>query len=71
MLATWVKTHYSYHLYPGDRPIVRIFLHGVKVSHVILVSYTAFFSLVTQRSSPHGVWGGALRDETKNGCVAD
>ena len=26
-------------------------------------------SLVTQRSSPRG--GGALRDETKNGCVGD
>ena len=28
-----------------------------------LVSYTAVFSVVTQRSS--------LRDDTKNGCVAD
>ena len=32
-----------------------------------LVCYTAVFSVVTQRSSP----GGALRDDTKNGCVAD
>ena len=32
------------------------------------VCYTAVFSVNTQRSSP---WGGALRDDTKNGCVAD
>ena len=31
-----------------------------------LVCYTAVFSVVTQRSH-----GGALRDDTKNGCVAD
>ena len=30
-----------------------------------LVCYTAVFSVVTQRS------GGVLRDDTKNGCVAD
>ena len=35
-----------------------------------LVCYTAVFSVVTQRSSPL-TWGGALRDDTKNGCVAD
>ena len=29
-----------------------------------IVCYTAVFSVVTQRSSP-------LRDDTKNGCVAD
>ena len=33
-----------------------------------LVCYTAVFSVVTQRSP---LWGGALRDDTKNGCVAD
>ena len=38
---------------------------------ITLVCYTAVFSLVTQRSSPHAVWGGALRDETKKGCLAD
>ena len=32
-----------------------------------IVCYTAVFSVVTQRSS----WGGTLRDDTKNGCVAD
>ena len=32
-----------------------------------LVCYTAVFSVVTQGSS----WGGALRDDNKNGCVAD
>ena len=32
----------------------------------LVVCYTAVFSVVTQRS-----WGGALRDDTKNGCVAD
>ena len=31
-----------------------------------IVCYTAVFSVVTQRSSPQ-----ALRDDTKNGCVAD
>ena len=35
---------------------------------VQLVCYTAVFRVVTQRSSP---LGGALRDDTKNGCVAD
>ena len=30
---------------------------------------TAIFSVVTQRSSPQ--WGGALRDDSQNGCVAD
>ena len=33
-----------------------------------LVCYAAVFSVVTQRSSPQR---GALRDDTKNGCVAD
>ena len=33
-------------------------------SSVNVVCYTAVFSVVTQ-------WGGALRDDTKNGCVAD
>ena len=32
---------------------------------VTLVCYTAIFRVVTQRSSP------PLRDDTKNGCVAD
>ena len=32
-----------------------------------LVCYTGVFSVVTQCS----FWGGALRDDTKNGCVAD
>ena len=31
-----------------------------------LVCHIAVFSVVTQRSSPQG---GALRDDTKNGCV--
>ena len=31
-----------------------------------IVCYTAVFSVVTQR-----LGGGALRDDTKNGCVAD
>ena len=34
-----------------------------------LVCYTAVFSVVTQRSSP--LRRGALRDDTKNGFVAD
>ena len=32
---------------------------------MLLVCYTAVFSVVTQRSSP------ALRDDTKNGCIAN
>ena len=38
------------------------------VAHIAseVVCYTAVFSVVTQRSR-----GEALRDETKNGCVAD
>ena len=36
-----------------------------------VVCYKAVFSVVTQRSSPLSQWGGALRDDTKNGCVAD
>ena len=40
-----------------------------KIKHFIswyqLVCYTAVFSVVTQPSSPE------LRDDTKNGCVAD
>ena len=35
-------------------------------SGIPLVCYTAVFSVVTQRSR-----GGALRHDTKNGCVAD
>ena len=33
-----------------------------------VVSLAAVFSIVTQRSSPGG---GALRDDTKNGCEGD
>ena len=40
-----------------------------RLSRVLLVCYTVFFSVVTQRSSPQG--RGPLRDDTKNGCVAD
>ena len=35
-----------------------------------VVRYTAVFSVVTQRSYPQTQRGGALRDDTKNGCVA-
>ena len=41
---------------------------------VDLVCYTAVFRVVRQRSSPctNGrLWGGALHEETENGCVAD
>ena len=54
--------------YPGYQTIFSraagIFGVGLR-----LVCYTGVFSVVTQRSSP--LWGGALRDDTKNGCVAD
>ena len=36
----------------------------------VLVSLAAVFSVVTQRSSPQTA-GGALRDDTKNGCEGD
>ena len=39
-------------------------IRKLKPSLNVLVYYTAVFSVVTQR-------GGALRDDTKNGCVAD
>ena len=39
----------------------------ISVFYITLVCYTAVFSVVTQSSSG----GGALRDDTKNGCVAD
>ena len=35
----------------------------------VVVCYTAVFSVVTQRSPLSGQ--GALRDDTKNGCVAN
>ena len=38
-------------------------------SALTVVCSIAVFSVVTQRSSP--LMGGALRDDTKNGCVAD
>ena len=34
----------------------------------LVVSLAAVFSVVTQRPSPEG---GALRDDTKNGCEGD
>ena len=39
----------------------------VPSSSQTLVCYTAVFRVVTSLS----LWGGALRDDTKNGCVAD
>ena len=44
-------------------------LRYVAIQH--LVCYTAVFSVVTQGFSPQTLWGGTLRDDTKNGCVAD
>ena len=42
-------------------------------SCIFVVCYTAVFRVVTQRFSQltAGLWGEALRDETKNGCVVD
>ena len=37
-----------------------------KKPRLTVVSLAAVFSIVTQRS-----WGGALRDDTKNGCEGD
>ena len=41
-----------------------------KIAKFEIVSLAAVFSIVTQRSSS-SLWGGALRDETKNGCEGD
>ena len=41
---------------------------SLALSMAALVCYTAVFSVATKRSSH---WGGALRDDSKNGCVAD
>ena len=47
----------------------------LKMALLDLVSLAAVFSIVTQRSShcPLSLssWGGALRDDTKNGCEGD
>ena len=54
-------------------PISGLVLHAC----FMLVCYTAVFSVVTQCSEERCVtfssrqWGGALHDNTKNGCVAD
>ena len=47
---------------------IQIEIHAV---HKTVVCYTAVFSVVMQCSSPLTGRGGALRDNTKNGCVAD
>ena len=39
-------------------------MHKTNIACSLIVCYTAVFSVVTQRL-------GALRDDTKNGCVAD
>ena len=44
----------------------RCIMGYMKFPPIWLVCYTAVFSVVTQCSS-----GGALRDDTENGCVAD
>ena len=59
-------------LYPADNAIGSAgqwYIRWIALSNVWIVCYTAVFRVVTQRSSP--LRGGALRDETKNGCVAD
>ena len=52
-------------LYPVHTNLINTYA-VLKISGFVwtLVCYTAVFSVVTQ-------WGGALRDDTKNGCVAD
>ena len=51
----------------GGAPVIQT----LRTSGGGLVCYTAVFTVVTQRSAPLTLWGGALRDYTKNGCVAD
>ena len=47
-------------------PYIQNVMQQCRCLGYLLVCYTAVFRVVTQRSSP-----GALRDDTKNGCVAD
>ena len=49
-------------------PVIQRNLRMVEINkyYYYYYYYTAVFSVVTQRS-----WGGALRDNPKNGCVAD
>ena len=49
--------------YPQS-PNFRVIWRWVRLLH-------SCFSVVTQRSSPQTRWGGAWRDDSKNGCVAD
>ena len=58
---------------PSPHPPVAnsLYLFSSKRVRNHVVSYTAIFWVVTQRSSPLTLWGGALPDDTKNGCVAD
>ena len=42
------------------------YFRDLNVASPYIVCYTAVFNVVTQRSS---LWRGALRDDTKNGCV--
>ena len=46
------------------------FDENIKKALYLLVCNTAVFIVVTQRRSLP-LWGGALRDDPKNGCVAD
>ena len=39
-------------------------------TNMLVVCYTVVLNFVTQCSFP-AKWGGALRDETENGCLAD
>ena len=55
------------HLFSQLRLCKLWFQHKKPEAVLLLVCYTAVFSVVTQCSSPEG----ALRDDTKNGCVAD
>ena len=66
MKTECLATIIYYALYLGDdHTIPDSFLRRLKTIPDI-VCYTAVFCVVTQRSSP-----GALRDDTKNGCLAD
>ena len=68
----WVVAFDSYSGYARKCSSCSWLLHLSAASllmHMILVCYTAVFSVVTQRSSPQ--WGGTLHDDSKNGCVAD
>ena len=71
-----IKTKLNARVMQGcQKSMVDLFGTNISANKITipLVCYTAFFSVVTQRSSTGGggAGGDELRYHTKNGCVAD